>query len=451
MANISMSKYKLKIFSYRLKSFMLDIIGRKGERRRARVFSIFAVLVFIALVASISVYGLNLKGGATNTKISSTSGDTVILRFLQISAQGNEPLLSTMFGNYGEFDYKGTRYLMVAKTILLTDFNANPTSYNLSKYDGVVFGFTNGNGGIDLNDAGLNETISYINTGKPMIFGHDTIVYLTNFSKLKHYIGITSMGLAGGVYQFSSWPDNFSPNVDLSASSTDTILNGPYTIPYNVPLLSVETHTGTELYYDDAPDSPAWSFTDVENPSHSYYYPSGYPDTPPDIKHYFCQSATTYIQCYINVKGRFMLSAMGDKVGLLKDIEQKIYINALFTAYQNSNPPPITPAPTGVTNVTYDGVSIHTKARNISRPEAAYSATAKKGLNDIIEFTLTVSNAGNPANTDVKFDLPAGFSYLAPVSGQAPSQATGATGTLTWPPHTYPTGESTIIFTTKAP
>jgi len=115
------------------------------------------------------------------------------------------------------------------------------------------------------------------------------------------------------------------------------------------------------------------------------------------------------------------------------------------------------------TFLAYDGVSIHTKAARIVGGVSDYSATAKSG--DTIRFTLTVSNA-NTANTstDVKFTLPAGFSYQGMKNGTIPSgspnkeSCTGATAAagdtplvLYWCAYNAIVGESMIEFDTKAP
>ncbi|MDD5731969.1 MAG: hypothetical protein PHU42_03705 [Patescibacteria group bacterium] len=109
------------------------------------------------------------------------------------------------------------------------------------------------------------------------------------------------------------------------------------------------------------------------------------------------------------------------------------------------------------TSLTYDGVSIHAKAARIIGGVSDYSATAKKGANDTIRFTLTVSNANTATpttSTDVKFTLPSGFTFLNMVTTPAGLPAkTGpdTNGVILWSGYNAPVGESTIVFDTKAP
>ena len=110
------------------------------------------------------------------------------------------------------------------------------------------------------------------------------------------------------------------------------------------------------------------------------------------------------------------------------------------------------------TTLTYDGVSIHAKAENITSPANSFlgSATAKRGNNDIIKFTLTVSNASSTATaTDVKFTLPSGFTFNSMITTGLPAytSATDANGltTLTWSGYSAQAGDSTIVFTATAP
>jgi len=106
-----------------------------------------------------------------------------------------------------------------------------------------------------------------------------------------------------------------------------------------------------------------------------------------------------------------------------------------------------------VTIVNYDGVFIHTKAARIVSGVSDYSATVKSG--DTIRFTLTVSNAStNSTATDVKFTLPAGFSFVSMVTTPAGLPAKvgpDANGVIMWPGYSAPVGESVIEFDTKAP
>lgn len=60
------------MISYRAKNILRGIIGKRGEKKRARIFSVLAIFAITILISSISVYGFNLRGGAEGTNISAT-------------------------------------------------------------------------------------------------------------------------------------------------------------------------------------------------------------------------------------------------------------------------------------------------------------------------------------------------------------------------------------------
>jgi hypothetical protein len=114
------SSYKLKMLSYRAKSILRGIVGRRGERKRARIFSIFAVLAIVVLIASLSVYGFNLQGKA--------EGGT------EISGTGN-------FTNNYNYPYQGISIHTKAET-LLTDGVTPRGDATVKKGNGDVVRFT---------------------------------------------------------------------------------------------------------------------------------------------------------------------------------------------------------------------------------------------------------------------------------------------------------------------
>uniref|UniRef100_A0A7C4M4Y1 DUF5057 domain-containing protein n=1 Tax=candidate division CPR3 bacterium TaxID=2268181 RepID=A0A7C4M4Y1_UNCC3 len=468
MRNLLFSKYGARLAIYKTKKFLGNIFSSKGgSGKKSRLFSVLAVFVIAGLIFSLSVYGFNLRGEAGDkTKISASTGD-VILEFLQIAPTGYEPLLSTIFRNYGEFDYNGTHYKMKSDYVFIGDFNANPALYNINSYDGLVLGFANTNNGQDLTASSLAVVSSFIDSGKPVIFGHDTVNYtdnggwgggcspnLTYFPQLRDKIGITNNGWKWCQFPFQSpitttWSSNFSPKIN---KSSDQILNTPYDMSsnYNGSLQTLATHTLGEVYVD-ANDVPAPAY--------------------PDLKHYFCNddaqagTYTTYRNCYLTINGRFGQAQLGNTQGIPTDAEQKLYVNLLFNAYINSNPP--TPPVIGATNYentynyNYKGISIHTKAQNINgSTEYLNTATVKRGSGHKVRFTLTVNNADVAKPVDVRFTLPATFSYsnmispaITPKAGSCAgvNMPAGGTDVMYWCGFNAPVGDSTIIFEVNAP
>ena len=79
--------------------------------------------------------------------------------------------------------------------VSITDFNNNPNNYLMQngsyKYDVLVFGFWDANGGNDLSTTARDATEDYINAGRSVIFGHDTICSATEKSGINHPIFAT--------------------------------------------------------------------------------------------------------------------------------------------------------------------------------------------------------------------------------------------------------------------
>ena len=76
--------------------------------------------------------------------------------------------------------------LISVDTVALTDYNNNPDIYLKDesgnyKYDVLMFGTWDGNGGQDLNNKSVAATQSFIDTGRGVLFGHDTIHYNHGF------------------------------------------------------------------------------------------------------------------------------------------------------------------------------------------------------------------------------------------------------------------------------
>ena len=89
--------------------------------------------------------------------------------------------------------------LIQVAPVYIDDFNANPEHYLIDsegnwKYDVVIFGFADCNGGKDLNTTSKNLTAEYMEQGGSVIFGHDTIIEYSgghpNFRSLAKYVNI---------------------------------------------------------------------------------------------------------------------------------------------------------------------------------------------------------------------------------------------------------------------
>ncbi|MGY3777475.1 DUF5057 domain-containing protein [Isobaculum melis] len=83
----------------------------------------------------------------------------------------------------------------------LSAYNANPQTALMDqegnyKYDVLVFGSWDNNNGKDLNEAGRIETKKFMDVGRGVLFGHDTVwAGNPNFNSFKDYLGITTFSL----------------------------------------------------------------------------------------------------------------------------------------------------------------------------------------------------------------------------------------------------------------
>ncbi|HRY60486.1 MAG TPA: hypothetical protein P5096_03830 [Patescibacteria group bacterium] len=121
-----------------------------------------------------------------------------------------------------------------------------------------------------------------------------------------------------------------------------------------------------------------------------------------------------------------------------------------------NNPTPVispTCPTTSGNTYQYKGVSIHTKLENTT--DSTMYATAKRGANQTVKVTLTVSN-GDTADklVDVKYILPAGFNYTsgtAKKDGAALADPVVTGSILLWSGFSAKAGDTVITFDTVLP
>ncbi|NCU44560.1 DUF5057 domain-containing protein, partial [Candidatus Falkowbacteria bacterium] len=150
-------------------------------------------------------------------------------------------------------------------TVSLTSFNASPTTYipvgnPTSSYNVIVFGFEDCNGRPsnetdiirDLNTASKAATISFINNGGGIIFGHDTIwqhpgdsicgASHINFNSLASYAGISISNYTGTNNNYNNVYKNINQD---STPASSLMFNRPYVLNDNFPVNN--THTSGSL------------------------------------------------------------------------------------------------------------------------------------------------------------------------------------------------------------
>ena len=115
-----------------------------------------------------------------------------VLQIYPISNAANQLKTWLVTNGYG----KG---IMEVDSVYMDNFNANPNNYLKNsdgtwKYDVIFFGTWDCNNKKDLNETSYQATKTFIEAGKGVIFGHDTINYspCPNFTRLNSYAGITA-------------------------------------------------------------------------------------------------------------------------------------------------------------------------------------------------------------------------------------------------------------------
>ena len=525
MPNILPTKYRVKIALYRTKSFLRGAFStsRGGIKKRARLLSFLAVFVVAGLILSLSIYGLNLKGGAVGeTKISAT--DTYYL------------------GNYDTTDTLGWRTKALPSGFTPTfigtcnsaDSNYGGEIYLVDEINNVVKGMANADSNFINNSFTDISSPSGEQIYKSACNGDNLIVltkggrvyYLPNFTSTwtlikkntstTNYNLFTDMGITAADlldfytgYQGNTGAVHYhllsaTKALDFYADTTVRV----FTIT-GIPVGEIPQQTLT-LYSNDVGVHDRYIMTDkgklylssIANANMTfvadYKTPSTYNVFDPGsssanfeaIKHFsvqipvgqyqslFTQSHKLADGVYLNyfrtqgsvqtapdtatVSTRYSFAGCKPLNVFTRSWGGSVSNNRYITIFGSgcADPTnPVVPPSTTTNNIanTYDynykGVSIHTKAETLN-PDGVTprgDTTTKKGVGDKVKFTLTVSNADVAKQVDVKFTLPAGFSYSNSVSGPAPLQASGATGLLTWAPYNAPKGDSTIVFDTNAP
>lgn len=108
------------------------------------------------------------------------------------------PILQDWMNNYGQGKIS-------VDSVPIDTFNRNPSI--IWNYDVAVFGFADSNNGKDINIQAKNELTNYIESGRGVLFGHDTIrvFALPNFTSLDTFINMQSFDSSSGIPWFNGY------------------------------------------------------------------------------------------------------------------------------------------------------------------------------------------------------------------------------------------------------
>ena len=148
-------------------------------------------------------------------------------------------------------------------TVLIDDFNSNPDSYLKNsdgsyKYDVIMFGTLDNNGTKDLSTLSLESTKLFIESGRGVLFGHDTVTQWgkrANFSKLEDYINVKTYGF-NATTDWSApeqiWNVPWSGGTEVSITKKGILTNYPWNIGEIGTILNIPyTHTNSQIAKGD--------------------------------------------------------------------------------------------------------------------------------------------------------------------------------------------------------
>ena len=127
--------------------------------------------------------------------------------------------------------------------VTITDFNNNPDGYLKNgsgqyQYDVVMFGSWDNNDGKDLTPVSADAVRAFLNSGRGVLFGHDTQHYNKNFALLADKINLHI-----DINDFSY----FRGSEIIKVVNDGFLLKYPHHIPYNETLTIPCTHTSGQF------------------------------------------------------------------------------------------------------------------------------------------------------------------------------------------------------------
>lgn len=194
--------------------------------------------------------------------------------------------------------------LFEIETIYIEDFNQAPGTYLKNtdgeyKYDVLVFGIYDSNAGRDINSNAVTEIQKYIDTGRGVLFGHDTVgIDFINFPKFAEQLGM--------IINFDGHPISRTTKVEVTDSGIITSYPWKLTGELNIPA----THTVGQYTGGNLPGTVWMKLKDV--------YSNTYKDT----------GATN--DAYLSTNNQLAMIQTGDSNGQATDDERKIIANTLF-------------------------------------------------------------------------------------------------------------------------
>ncbi|MGN1134189.1 MAG: hypothetical protein ACI4RN_07030 [Oscillospiraceae bacterium] len=241
-------------------------------------------------------------------------------------------------------------------SVHISAFNSNPASYLYNKdgswkFDVLFFGSSDCNSGYDLSSASVQYLQEFIDNGRGVLFGHDTICgYLghPNFNKFAEQTGIL-VSSYGSVHRTTS----------VSVVNIGTLTNFPWAIRGNLTVPN--THSSGQFLLNGT----EWLTLNTVK------------DTEPTT------GATNSF--YLATKGNLGMIQTGDSNGQATDDERKILANTLFYLYQK------TKQTTAKDNSFYDVAAPDKAEADIGTPDNGKVSLSLKSKDNATDYDYYIS------------------------------------------------------------
>lgn len=283
-----------------------------------------------------------------------------------------QPYLETwMTTTISESEEPAGKGIFNIDSVYMNNFNASPEEYLLDetgnwKYDVLFFGSSDCNSYKDLNETSYGFVQSFVDSGRGVLFGHDTIC--SNFGHFYFCKFAEQLGL------LVKNDTTVNPATSVSVVNIGTLTNFPWTIRGTLTIPSCHSYG---QYVGGTLPAKEWltlntdQLTDSETGSHSNFYLATY--------------------------GNLGMIQTGHSNGAATDDERKVFANTLFYLYQISR---LTEAKD---NSFYDTASPYMPAAVLSGSDEDAFLTVSaddKGT----EYNYYISARADSGNTDETTD-----------------------------------------------
>lgn len=260
-------------------------------------------------------------------------------------------------------------------SVHISRFNSDPLSYLFNedgswKYDVIFFGTSDSNSGYDLNSKSAEYVQKFIDSGRGVLFGHDT---LCGSSLVHPYFNSFAQQL-GLVIKRPS-PEVWYRTTSVSVSQIGTLTNFPWVIRGNLTIPN--THSTGQFFLEGT----KWL---TLNTTKRVDEETGAVD-----------------DFYLATKGNLGMIQTGDSTGQATDDERKIIANTLFYLHQISN------QTTAKDNSFYDKAAPDkavVKAGDPDNGTVSLSLNSKDNATDY-EYYISANPSSNSDDGEVKSNI----------------------------------------------